>query len=254
MKSTKKQYRKAVELVVEKAKRDPQIIAGILYGSLSHDQVWEKSDLDLWLVTVDNPKNTGFYSLVSNDIFMHVDLIPRSQFRRNLESGLVTSWSEMIFVRSTLLFSHDEAIKAWFNQHGRYQVGSRDKQFALLQMMEQMIPQIETAEKEFYFKQDSAYAFLAILRVIDTLAGFEVILNGEVPGREKIQPALQYNPDFFNLVYSDFINQPKTDTRFKQTLTAIRQYMDRHAWVCHPILDYLHAEAVCGQPPKLMPF
>lgn len=242
LESTEKQYRKAVELVVEKAKQDPQIIAGILYGSLSHDQVWEKSDLDLWLVTVDNPKDTDFYSLVSNDIFMHVDLIPRSQFRRNLESGLVTSWSEMVFVRSTLLFSHDETIKSWFDQHNRYQVGSRDKQFALLRVMEQVIPQIETAEKEFYLKQDPAYAFLAILRVVDTLASFEVILNGEVPGREKIQPALQYNPDFFSMVYSDFINQPKTDTHFKQTLSAIRQYMGQHTWVYRPILDYLCVE------------
>ena len=71
LKSTKEHYQLAVELVVSQAQKDPNIIAAILYGSLSHDQVWEKSDLDLWLITVDNPKNTNFYSLVSNDIFMH---------------------------------------------------------------------------------------------------------------------------------------------------------------------------------------
>ena len=125
LKSTKEHYQLAVELVVSQAQKDPNIIAAILYGSLSHDQVWEKSDLDLWLITVDNPKNTNFYSLVSNDIFMHVDLIPRGQFKRSLESGLVNSWSEMVFVRSTLLFSKDRTIQTWYQNHHRFQVGEQ---------------------------------------------------------------------------------------------------------------------------------
>ena len=233
-KSTQKQYQLAVELVIEQAQPDPNIIAAILYGSLSHDQVWEKSDLDLWLITVDNPQNVNFYSLVSNDIFMHVDLIPRSQFKRSLESGLVTSWSEMVFVRSTLLFSKDQTIQTWYKNHHRFQVGERDKNFALLQILECALPRLETAKKEFLVKQDRTYAFLAILEVVDVLAGFEVIWNGEVPGREKIQPALEYNPTFFNLVYHQFINQPKTDHRLRQTLTAIEQYLFEHRAVGQP--------------------
>ena len=241
-KSTQKQYQLAVELVIEQAQTDPNIIAAILYGSLSHDQVWEKSDLDLWLITVDNPQNVNFYSLVSNDIFMHVDLIPRSQFKRSLESGLVTSWSEMVFVRSTLLFSKDQTIQTWYKNHHRLQVGERDKKFALLQILERALPRLEAAKKEFWVKQDRTYAFLAILEVVDILAGFEVIWNGEVPGREKIQPALEYNPTFFNLVYHQFINQPKTDHRFRQTLTAIEQYLFEHRAVGQPILDYLQSQ------------
>lgn len=243
LKSTKEHYQLAVELVVSQAQKDPNIIAAILYGSLSHDQVWEKSDLDLWLITVDNPKNTNFYSLVSNDIFMHVDLIPRGQFKRSLESGLVNSWSEMVFVRSTLLFSKDQTIQTWYQNHHRFQVGERDRKFALLQILERALPKLETAKKEFFIKQDMVYAFISILDLIDLLAGFEVIWNGEVPGREKIQPALEYNSTFFNFVYHKFINQPKTADRLEQVLNAIDQYLFDHRSICQPIFDYLHSQS-----------
>ena len=35
---------------------DRSILAAILCGSLSHDIVWEKSDIDLTLVTIDDKK------------------------------------------------------------------------------------------------------------------------------------------------------------------------------------------------------
>ena len=41
-------------------------------------------------------------------------------------------------------------------------------------------------------------AFLSLLNVVQGLARLEVLLNNEIPAREVIQPALRYNPDFFN--------------------------------------------------------
>ena len=37
-------------------KRDRSILAAVLCGSLSHDTVWAKSDIDLVLVTIDDKK------------------------------------------------------------------------------------------------------------------------------------------------------------------------------------------------------
>ena len=37
-------------------KEDRSVLAAILCGSLSHDTVWAKSDIDLALVTIDDKK------------------------------------------------------------------------------------------------------------------------------------------------------------------------------------------------------
>ena len=44
----------ALDRLIEDVKRDRTILAAILCGSLSHDMVWEKSDIDLVLVTIDD--------------------------------------------------------------------------------------------------------------------------------------------------------------------------------------------------------
>jgi uncharacterized protein len=52
-------YQRAVESLVEKLQRDTQIVAAILVGSLSYDVVWEKSDIDMLLVTEETRSRSG---------------------------------------------------------------------------------------------------------------------------------------------------------------------------------------------------
>jgi len=46
----------ALEALVEQVKQDRSVLAAILCGSLSHDTVWKKSDIDLVLVTIDDKR------------------------------------------------------------------------------------------------------------------------------------------------------------------------------------------------------
>jgi predicted nucleotidyltransferase len=46
----------ALDALVKDIKRDRAILAVVLCGSLSHDTVWAKSDIDLVLVTIDDRK------------------------------------------------------------------------------------------------------------------------------------------------------------------------------------------------------
>ena len=45
-----------VDRLVEQLKQDRSVLAAVLCGSLSHDTVWAKSDIDLVLVTIDDRK------------------------------------------------------------------------------------------------------------------------------------------------------------------------------------------------------
>ena len=74
------------------------------------------------------------------------------------------------------------------------------------------------------------------------MARIEVILNDEVPSREVIQPALEYNPDFFRITYSDLINCDKDEEVLQNALNTINTYLDEKLFIFQPILDFL-AEA-----------
>ena len=239
--AAEKRFWDALNTLVEKVKTDRNVIAAILQGSMSYDQVWEKSDIDLTLIGRDDI-DSGYYTLTEGGVSINTSLIPRSEFKRGLERAQQGSFGHSAFSLSTLLFSEDESIKAWYENANLHGYGARDKKLLLLSVITRALPPLAYAEKQFYVNNDLLYSFTSILYAVEVLARVEVILNDEVPSREVIQPALKYNPDFFNFVYTDLINRQKDKTVVENALERVNAYLDDKLFIFQPVLDYL-AEA-----------
>ena len=68
-------------------------------------------------------------------------------------------------------------------------------------------------------------------------------MHGQLAGREVIQQALELNPEFFKTVYTDLIDQPKTEALVGEALGQIDFYLEeRLPDLFQPILDYLAEE------------
>ncbi len=240
--AVEKRYRDALESLVTKVEKDRNIIAAILCGSMSYDQVWDKSDIDLLLVQREGKGDPRGYTLAENDVNIHAEVVPRSQLRRWQEAALQGSFDHSFFSRSTLLFCSDESVKTWYQNANLHDIGARDRALQLLIVATGLLPTLKYAEKQFYVNGDINYSFLSILRTVESLARIEVILNDEVPSREVIQPALEYNPDFFRVTYSDLINREKDEAVIQNALDTINAYLDEKLFIFQPILDFL-AEA-----------
>ena len=235
------QYREAVDMLVEKVQKDPYVLAAIVAGSFSYAQVWEKSDLDVELIGRDAIRPTqSFFSLVENGVNIHANITPRNAFKQRIEGAQQGSFMHSYFSHSTLLFSHDASIQEWYDKNAnRDNIGERDKQLQLLNVIASTLPSLVYAEKQFYVNKDCLTSFLSLLNVVQGLARLEVLLNNEIPAREVIQPALRYNPDFFSRVYTDLINCEKNETVIQDVLDAINAYLDERQFIYQPILDYL---------------
>ena len=239
--AAEKRYWDALNTLVEKVRNDRNVIAAILQGSMSYDQVWEKSDIDLTLIGRDGI-DSGHYTLTEDGVSIHTSLIPRSEFKRELERAQQGSFGHSYFSLSTLLFSEDESIKAWYENANLHGYGARDKMLQLLSVITRSLSPLAYAEKQFYVNNDLLYSFTSILYAVEALARVEVILNDEVPSREVIQPALKYNPAFFNPVYTDLINRQKDLGIIENALERVNAYLDDKLFIFQPVLDYL-AEA-----------
>ena len=235
------QYQEAVDALIEKVEKDPYILAAIVTGSFSYAQVWEKSDLDVELIGRDAIRPTqSFFSLVENGVNIHAILTPRNAFKQSIEGAQQGSFTHSYFSHSTLLFSRDASIQEWYDKNAnRKNIGERDRQFQLLNVIAGTLSSLIYAEKQFYINGDCLTAFLSLLNVVQELARVEVLLNDEIPAREVIQPALRYNPDFFKHVYTDLINCEKNEAVIQGALNAINAYLDERQFIFQPILDYL---------------
>lgn len=232
-------YQQALDSLVEKVRRDHWIVAAILMGSLSHDVVWEKSDIDLLLVREEGKQKSEGYSLVEAGINIHAILMTRSEFRKLMEGALQSSFMHSaVLMKGRLLFTHDEAIGELFERQDR--LGARDREIQLLRAGAGVLPALVKAEKWLRVKQDLDYCFLWIMRCLDGLATIEVLLNGEITGREVIQQALPHNPEFFRAIYTDLIHQEKTPAALLAALQRIHDSLrERVPLIFQPVLDYL---------------
>jgi hypothetical protein len=237
-------FDQALNSLMEKVRQDPNILAAVLLGSLSYDTVWEKSDIDLYLVTDELKQKETDYCLVEDGICIHAHLATRGRFQKFIEGAVRGGFIHSMMSRGRLLFTRDETLRELFDRIDR--VGARDREIQLLNYGSMLIPGLIKAEKWLRVKQDPEYAFLWIMKWVEVLAIIEVLLQGEVPAREVIHQALRLNPKFFRAVYCDLIHGEKSAEAIGHCLALMRRYlMHRVDVLFGPVLAYLeHADGV----------
>jgi predicted nucleotidyltransferase len=224
----KEEFDAALENLLERVKQDRSILAAILCGSLSHDTVWSKSDIDLLLVTIDDKKaDKEGLCLYADGINVHAILMPRADFRKTAEGAVRNSFIHSLLAKGRLLYTHDESITDLWE---RLRVlGERDTQLQLLMAAIHALPSIYKAHKWLITRGDLDYTALWILYAANALAKIEVLEAGMLVDREVLPQALKLNPQFFNLVYAELLNRKKTRPDIEAALSAIDEYLAKRA-------------------------
>lgn len=220
-------------------KRDRSILAAILCGSLSHDIVWAKSDIDLVLVTIDDKKvERAGLSLYADGVNVHAFLMPRAEFRKNVEGAVRNSFMHSLLAKGRLLYTHDETIAGLCAR--LHEIGERDTRLQLLAAATQALPPIDKAHKWLVTRGDLDYSALWILYAATPLARVEVMTARLLADREVIPQAMKLNPAFFQMIYTRMLNTKKTRKDVQAALDAIDAYLaERAPSLFEPLLEHL---------------
>ena len=227
LETVERRYTAALDVLVGQVRKDSSVLAAILCGSLSHDTVWQKSDIDLMLVTIDDKRvPASDIALSADGINVHALLMPRAEFRKTVEGALRNSFVHSLLAKGRLLYTHDPTIADLCDT--LHTLGSRDTAVRLLQAGSGALSCLDKARKWLVTRDDLNYCALWILYAATPLAQIEVLLAGQLLGREVIPQAAALNRAFFELVYSNLLNEPKTRPRVQAALDAADDYVARH--------------------------
>lgn len=237
--SIQQKFNEALDDLVAQVKEDRSILAAILCGSLSHDIVWAKSDIDLVLVTVDDKKvEASDRALYANGVNVHAFLMPRLEFRKIVEGSIRNSFMHSLLAKGRLLYTHDETIARLCSRLD--EIGERDTQVQLLAAATRVLPAIDKAHKWLVTRGDLDYSALWILYAATPLARVEILSARQLAGREVIQQAMKLNPAFFTTIYTELLNYRKTRKSVQAALDAVDGYLiERAATLFRPVLDHL---------------
>src|SRR5258707_6737272 len=129
--SIQQKFTEAFDALIEQVKGDRSVLAAILCGSLSHDMVWAKSDIDLVLVTIDDKKvDRADLALYADGVNVHAFLLPRAEFRKTVEGSVRNSFMHSLLAKGRLLYTHEPTIADLCSR--LREIGARDTQVQLL--------------------------------------------------------------------------------------------------------------------------
>jgi len=229
----------ALDALIADIQQDRSILAAILCGSLAHDTVWARSDIDLVLVTIDDKKvDAGDKALYADGVNVHALLLPRTKFRQTVEGALASSFMHSFLAKGRLLYTHDPSIAELC---GKLQNrGARDIALQLLCAASSALVCIYKAHKWLLTRQDLEYSTLWILHALQGLAQIELLERGMLLDREVLPQALAANPAFFQPVYVDLLNTRKTPEQVRAALAAVDGYLaQRTEQVFAPVFEHL---------------
>jgi predicted nucleotidyltransferase len=239
---TRARFEAALDRLIKQVKEDQHILAAVLCGSLSHDEVWDKSDIDLCLICTDDRKTKGYdVALVEDNINIHTTITPRTDFKKLVEGAQRNSFRHSVFAKSKLLFTKDPTLEGIYSEIQK--IGARDTNVQLLRSGSGVVGNLYKAKKWFQLRGDLELTSLWLLYAANPLAQIEAGLAGEIIGREVIQQGLRLNPDLFQIVYVDLLNKKKTKMCVTLALQTVETYLERKAGrVFKLVFDYLEAE------------
>jgi hypothetical protein len=232
-------FARALDALIEQVKQDRSVLAALLCGSLSHDTVWAKSDIDLVLITVDERKSEeGGRSLYADGVNVHALLMPRATFRKVADGSTRNSFLHSFLAKGRLLYTHDATIGAVCERLA--EVGARDTQVQLLGAGIQALGPIYKAHKWLLTRGDLDYTALWILYAATPLARIEVVGRRLIADREVIPQALRLNPELFGRIYTDLLNAKKTRKSVEAALAAVDAYIaERAPMLFGAVLEHL---------------
>lgn len=229
----------AFDGLIAQIKDDRSILAAILCGSLSHDTVWSRSDIDLVLVTVDDRKvEAGERALYADGLNVHALLMPRADFRKAVQGSVQNTFLHSFLAKGRVVYSHDPSLEElWASLR---ELGERDLRVQLLSAATHALAPLYKAHKWLLTRGDLDYTALYILYAATPLAKLEVIGARQLADREVIPQAMQLNPGLFKRIYSDLLNSAKTRETVQAALDAIDGYLaQRAATLFAPVLEHL---------------
>ena len=243
-------FEKALQLFLDRVRTDPNLLAAVLVGSLTEETVWRRDAISLWLIEkdgvtkrlrADGEDPRVFRTLVEEGVNLHVELIPRSRFKRMVEGSARTAFRYSFFARRKLVYCDDPSLGKWFEDADT--MARRDQERELCIATTWLIHAHRHSACLLENERDLELAFQELIGAAHCVAAAEVIASGEVHEGLVIHKGLELAPDLMRGVYLDLLAAPRTAENLGKVLALLDGYLEKHAEArLRPVLRYLRKE------------
>ena len=214
------QYQKVFNKVVDSLKANKNVLAVMVFGSMVSGDLWEESDIDLFVIVDEKLDEMKNIYIVEKNIPVHIKLLCKNKLfyhNHNIQDGFL----HRVFAGSRLVFSKDVDITSKYD-NGRY-YSDIDRDRWNLVYLGNFIKLLGVCKK--YISKDSVYtAYTSTVKCSQEYAKLFVNSSGYMINNNAMNMAVNTNDEF--KIYVDALFFRKED--LQRTQRDIIQYMEKN--------------------------
>ena len=231
-------YQKSSEKLINILKVNKKVLAIFAFGSIVSGDLWEESDIDLFVVYKDIfDEIRDIYSEML-DIPVHMKMLSKERLLSLYENDGKKGFVRNLLVSSKIIFSRDDEIESIFNK-AKYSL-DKYRDIWNLVYLGNVIKDIGVTKK--YLQNDSIFtSYEVLIRALDSFAKLYLNLHGYTVSKDAVKMVINLN-NKFNVVVDKLFNDKCTKESIQNTVDYIEQFIDENINEASKyLLDYLYS-------------
>ena len=234
-------YQKASEKLINVLKINKKVLAIFAFGSIVSGDLWEESDIDLFVVYKNVFEDVrDIYSEIL-DIPVHMKILNKEKFLSLYESDGKKGVIRNLLISSKIIFSRDDEIESIFNK-AKYSLDKYRETWNLVYLGD-ILKDIGVAKK--YLQNNSVFtSYEVLIRALDSLAKLYLNLNGYTVSKDSVKMTTNLN-NKFSVVVENLFNNNCTKENVQNTVDYIETFLDENITeAAKLLLDYLYEKNI----------
>ncbi len=217
------QYQKAFNNVIDKLKQSSSVLAVMVFGSMVSGDLWEESDIDLFVIVNRNSGELENIYTEEKDISVHIKLMNKQKFFQLCEEDLRGGFLHRVMAASKLVFSRDSEITSKFD--GTRYYPDLDRERWNLTYLGNSLKSISVCRK-CLFNNNVNTAFIAITKCIDNYSKLFINSSGYMISKDALIMAMNLDDNYRKLVEDLSYNRENPVNAINNILEYIEHSID----------------------------
>lgn len=232
-------YQQGFQKLVATLQRKKNVLAIFTYGSIVSGDIWDESDIDVFLVVKKGCDTRREIYTEVNGISVQAKLLNKDTFVKSFKEEGKKGAIRAMLLSSKLVFSREDEITFIYDE-ARYSSFSQRGNYNLLHLGK-LIKDIGIIKK--YLKNDGIYtSYQVLIRALDSFASLYLNMNGYEITKDALSLAMNLN-DSFKYVSTKVLEEGVVEKNIEYTLGFIEDFIYTNLEVASKeLLDFLYNE------------
>lgn len=234
-------YQKSSEKLINILQVNKKVLAIFAFGSIISGDLWEESDIDLFVVYKDVFHEVrDIYSEIL-EIPVHMKVLSKEKFLALYESDGNKGLIRNLLISSKIIFSRDDEIESIFNK-AKYSLDKNRETWNLVYLGD-VIKDLRVTKK--YLQNNSIFtSYEVLVRALDSFAKLYLNLNGYTVSKDAVKMATNLN-NSFNKIAENLFNNMCTKENIQNAVNYIGAFLDDNInEAARFLLDYLYEKKI----------